>query len=94
MVKGELFSFSIREFFNLFNSSLLFARNNAVLFLELAKDENINIRNLGIKATETGIIKLSDDQRTFDFIEDKFSLISGKSIKEPVIIFPKIEYKK
>ena len=28
-------------------------------------DENINIRNVGIKATERGIIKLSGDQRTF-----------------------------
>jgi hypothetical protein len=35
------------------------------LFLELASDENINIRNMGIKAVEQGIIKLSNDQRTF-----------------------------
>ena len=35
------------------------------MFLELAQDENINIRNVGIKATELGIIKLSSDQRTF-----------------------------
>tara|TARA_Y100001938_G_scaffold141186_1_gene210571 strand:+ start:1278 stop:2069 length:792 start_codon:yes stop_codon:yes gene_type:complete len=44
---------------------LLFARSNPSLFLELAQDENINIRNVGIKATELGIIKLSSDQRTF-----------------------------
>jgi len=44
---------------------LLFARNNPVLFLELASDENLNVRNLGIKAVENGIIKLSNDQRTF-----------------------------
>jgi hypothetical protein len=44
---------------------LLFARRNPSLFLELANDENINIRNVGIKATEQGIIKLSNDQRTF-----------------------------
>jgi hypothetical protein len=44
---------------------LLFARSNPSLFLELATDENINIRNIGIKATEMGIIKLSNDQRTF-----------------------------
>ena len=44
---------------------LLFARNNPKLFLELANDENINIRNLGIKAVEANIIKLSNDQRTF-----------------------------
>ena len=44
---------------------LLFARQNPNLFLELANDENINIRNVGIKAAEAGIIKLSNDQRTF-----------------------------
>ena len=44
---------------------LLFARNNPELFLELAEDENISIRNLGIKAVENHIIKLSEDQRTF-----------------------------
>ena len=37
---------------------ILFARNNPELFLELANDENINIRNMGIKATEQGLIKL------------------------------------
>ena len=45
--------------------TLLFARKNPILFLELAKDENINIRNIGIKAVEANIIKLSNDQRTF-----------------------------
>ena len=44
---------------------LIFAQNNPVLFLELVNDENINIRNVGIKAVEAGIIKLSEDQRTF-----------------------------
>jgi len=46
---------------------LLFARSNPKLFLELVKDENINIRNIGIKAVEAGIIKLSNDQRTFNW---------------------------
>jgi hypothetical protein len=44
---------------------LLFAKNNPDLFLEIANDEDINIRNLGIKAVEMGILKLSSDQRTF-----------------------------
>ena len=44
---------------------LIFAQNNPILFLELVNDENINIRNIGIKAVEAGIIKLSEDQRTF-----------------------------
>jgi len=44
---------------------LLFARNNPNLFLELATDDNVQLRNFGIKATELGIIKLSSDQRNF-----------------------------
>jgi len=44
---------------------LVFARNNPVLFLELASDDNVQLRNFGIKATELGIIKLSADQRNF-----------------------------
>ena len=41
------------------------AKKDPRLFLELANDENINIRNMGIRAVEAGIIKLSPDQRTF-----------------------------
>ena len=44
---------------------LLYAKNNPVLFLELVNDDNVQLRNFGIKATESGIIKLSADQRTF-----------------------------
>jgi hypothetical protein len=44
---------------------LVFARNNPSLFLELANDDNVQLRNFGIKAVELGIIKLSQDQRNF-----------------------------
>jgi len=44
---------------------LVFARNNPALFLELATDDNVQLRNFGIKATELGILKLSNDQRNF-----------------------------
>ncbi len=44
---------------------LVFARNNPALFLELATDDNVQLRNFGIKAVELGIIKLSQDQRNF-----------------------------
>ena len=45
--------------------ALMFAQRDPVLFLELVSDENINIRNIGIKAVENGIIELSPDNRTF-----------------------------
>ena len=44
---------------------LLFARNNPILFLELATDDNVQLRNFGIRAVEEGILKLSSDQRYF-----------------------------
>lgn len=46
---------------------LLFAKKNPVLFLELVEDENVELRNFGIKATEEGILKLSSDQRHFEW---------------------------
>ena len=46
---------------------LLYAKRNPVLFLELVNDENVVLRNFGIKATEMGILKLSSDQRTFSW---------------------------
>ena len=44
---------------------LVFARNNSKLFLELADDENVMLRNFGIRAVESGILRLSQDQRYF-----------------------------
>ncbi len=44
---------------------LIFAKNNPEMFLELANDDNVHLRNIGIKATEMNIIKLSPDQRVF-----------------------------
>ena len=44
---------------------LLFAKKNPKLLLELANDENVQLRNFGIKATELGILSLSSDQRYF-----------------------------
>ena len=46
---------------------LLYAKRNPQLFLELVNDENVVLRNFGIKATEMGILKLSSDQRTFSW---------------------------
>ena len=46
---------------------LIFAKRNPVLFLDLVNDENVLLRNFGIRATEMKIIKLSSDQRTFSW---------------------------
>ena len=44
---------------------LVFAKRNPLLFIDVANDDNIHLRNIGIKATEQNIIRLSPDQRTF-----------------------------
>ena len=44
---------------------LLFARKKPQLFLDLLNDDNVVLRNFGIKAVEEGILKLSSDQRVF-----------------------------
>ena len=44
---------------------LIFAKRNPSLFLELANDENVVLRNFGIKAVENNILILSPDQRNF-----------------------------
>jgi len=44
---------------------LLFARQNPSLFISLANDENVQLRNFAIRANELGIIKMSSDQRSF-----------------------------
>jgi hypothetical protein len=41
------------------------AKKNPQAFLAIANDENVGLRNTAIKAVELGIIKLSQDQRTF-----------------------------
>ena len=55
---------------------LVFARREPKLFIELAQDENINVRNTGLKAVEAGIIKLSDDQRTFKWVSNGRQLMT------------------
>lgn len=46
---------------------MIFAKRNPVLFLELAEDDHIQLRNTGAKAVEAGILSLSSDQRTFTY---------------------------
>jgi hypothetical protein len=55
---------------------MVFAKKNPRLLIELANDENINIRNIGIKSVEQGIIKLSNDQRTFTWASNDRKLIT------------------
>jgi len=55
---------------------LLYAKKNPKLFLELVTDENVMLRNFGIRATEMGILKLSPDQRTFSWASNNRKLMN------------------
>lgn len=72
-VGSEVSNMSSKE---LKRDALVFARRNPILFLELANDDNIHLRNIGIKAVEMGIIRLSQDQRTFTYGEGNRKLMT------------------
>ena len=55
---------------------LLYAKRNPKLFLELVNDDNVMLRNFGIKATEMGILKLSSDQRIFSWASNDRKLMN------------------
>jgi hypothetical protein len=55
---------------------VLLARRNPSLFLELANDDNVQLRNIAIRATEVNIIKLSPDNRTFHWVENDRKLMT------------------
>jgi hypothetical protein len=55
---------------------VIFAKRNPSLFLELANDENVELRNLAIVAAEANIIKLSPDQRTFTWASNGKKLMT------------------
>ena len=54
----------------------LFAKGNPGLFIQLANDENVHLRNVAIKATEMGIISLSSDNRTFNWASNNRKLMT------------------
>jgi hypothetical protein len=66
---------------------LLFAKNNPSLFLDLAKDDNVQLRNFAIRASEAGIIKLSGDQRTFTWGTNNRKLMNVPFDENPFSAF-------
>ena len=66
---------------------MLFARRNPALFLNLANDENVQLRNFAIRAQEVGIIKLSQDQRTFTWGSNDRKLMNVPFDENPYSAF-------
>ena len=55
---------------------LIFAKQNPMLFMDLVNDDNVLMRNVGIRATEEGIIRLSKDNRTFHWASNDRKLMN------------------
>ena len=55
---------------------LIFAKKNPRTFMTLANDDNVQLRNKGIKAVEVGLIALSSDQRTFTWVSNGRKLMN------------------
>jgi len=55
---------------------LIYAKKNPDLFLELANDDNVVLRNFGIRAVEMNIINISSDQRTFSWTSNGRKLMN------------------
>jgi hypothetical protein len=66
---------------------LLFAKKNPALFMNLANDENVILRNIAIRAKEAGIIRLSQDQRTFTWGSNNRKLMNVPFDENPYSAF-------
>jgi hypothetical protein len=55
---------------------IMFAKQQPKLFMDLAKDDNVQLRNFAIKATEAKIIILASDQRTFKWASNGKKLMT------------------
>jgi hypothetical protein len=56
--------------------ALVLARTNPSMFINIAQDDNIHLRNIGIKATEQNIISISPDQRYFSWTSNGRKLMT------------------
>ena len=55
---------------------LIFAKRQPALFIELANDDTVQLRNVGIRAVENNILHLSGDQRTFYYGDNKRKIMT------------------
>ncbi len=55
---------------------LLFAKRNPSLFIDLAEDENVQLRNFAIRAVEEKIISITPDNRSFTWSSNNRKLMN------------------
>ena len=66
---------------------LLFAKRNPSAFITLVEDDNVQLRNFGIKAVEAGVVNLSGDQKSFHWTTNNKKLMSVPFDENPYSAF-------
>lgn len=66
---------------------LLFAKRSPDVFISLVEDDNVQLRNFGIKAAEAGIIQLSGDQKSFHWASNNKKLMTVPFDENPYSAF-------
>lgn len=65
----------------------MFAKNEPSLFIEIAKDEDIKLRNLANRCVETGIVKLTDDNTVFKWATNSKKIMTVPFDEHPYAAF-------
>ena len=65
----------------------LFAKNNPGLFMEIANDEDIKLRNLANRSVENGVVNLTDDSTTFKWSKTGKKILTVPFDEHPYTAF-------
>ena len=65
----------------------IFARNEPKLFIEIANDEDIKLRNLANRCVEAGIVKLTDDNTVFKWAANSKKIMTVPFDEHPYAAF-------
>ena len=83
-VGSEITSMSSKE---IKRDCYLFARNEPKLFIEVANDEDIKLRNLANRCVEAGIVKLTDDNTVFKWSANSKKIMTVPFDEHPYAAF-------
>ena len=65
----------------------MFAKNEPKLFIEVANDEDIKLRNLANRCVEAGIVKLTDDNTVFKWVTNSKKIMTVPFDEHPYAAF-------
>ena len=67
--------------------AFLLAKKDPKLFIELANDEDIKLRNLANRAVESGVVKLSDENTVFKWVKNGKKIFTVPFDQHPYYAF-------